>query len=149
MRNHNLQKQKQVNPVQLTDPACIFLTKHEAQAFISEQRQNSAIEVEDILESLMKQFIMSMSKEEKQKMMQQFMDSLSAEEKTDMMKTMMPIMMNSMKPEMMADMMSEMMQSFKPQDFERMMNDMPSEMRTKCKTMMTECLKAIKQLEKP
>ena len=35
------------------------------------------------MESLIRNFIKNMSKEEKQRMMQQFMDSLSEEEKTD------------------------------------------------------------------
>jgi alpha-galactosidase/6-phospho-beta-glucosidase family protein len=90
------------------------------------------------LEALMKSFIKSMSKEDKQKMMQQFMNSMTEEERTEMMQLMMPILMKNMKPSMM---MPDMMKNFDEDECKKMMMEMEPEMREKCRKMMTACLK--------
>lgn len=100
------------------------------------------------LEAIMKHFIKSMSKEEKQKMMREFMDNMADEEKTEMMKLMMPIMVENMKPAIMANMMSTMMEHFNLEDCEKMMTEMPKETKEKFKTMMTNCLTAIEKTNK-
>jgi uncharacterized protein (DUF111 family) len=88
---------------------------------------------------MMKHFIKSMSKEEKQKMMQEFMNSMTQEEKAEMIEMMMPIMMKDTKP---GTMMAAVMKNFDENDCKKMMMQMPSETREKCKKMMTTCLKA-------
>ena len=92
----------------------------------------------------MKHFIKNMSKEDKQKMMQAYMESLSEEEKAEMIQLMMPIMMKDMKP---ATIIVGMMKNFNEDDCRKMMTEMPSEMRQKCKKMMTTCLQALEQIE--
>jgi len=91
---------------------------------------------------MMKHFIRSMSKEEKQRMMQEFMNSMTEEEKAEMMQIMMPIMMKDMKPGLM---MAAMMKDFDENDCKKMMKQMPPEMREKCQKMMTACLKACEE----
>lgn len=94
------------------------------------------------MESMMKHFIKSMSKEDKQKMMQEFMNSMTEEERAEMIQLMMPIMMKDMKP---GTMMAAMIKDFGENDCKKMMMQMPSEMREKCKKMMTACLKACEE----
>jgi hypothetical protein len=62
-----------------------------------------------------------------------------------MIQLMMPIMMKNMKP---STMMSGMINNFNEDDCKKMMMEMPSEMRQKCKQMMTTCLKACQEIEK-
>jgi hypothetical protein len=78
---------------------------------------------------MMKHFIKSMSKEEKQKMMQEFMNSMTEEERAEMIQLMMPIMMKD----------------FDENDCKKMMMQMPSEMKGKCKKMLVACLKACEE----
>ena len=92
----------------------------------------------------MKQFVKSMSKEDKQKMMQEFMDSMTEDERAEMVQLMMPIMMKDMKPGMM---MAAMVKGFDENDCKKMIMDMPLEMREKCRELMTSCLKTLKELE--
>lgn len=87
----------------------------------------------------MKQFIKSMSKEDKQKMMQEFMNNMTDEERTEMIQLMMPIMMKNMKPSLR---MPNIMKSFDENECKKMMTEMEPEMREKCKKMMAACLKA-------
>ncbi len=97
------------------------------------------------MEAMMKKFIESMSKEDKQKMMQEFMNSMNGEEKTEMIQLMMPMMMKDMKPSMI---MTDMMRNFDENDCKEMIKEMPSETREKCKKMMTTCLKNLQEMEK-
>ena len=90
----------------------------------------------------MKQFMKSMSKEDKQKMMKEFMASMSEEERMEMMRLMMPLMMKDMKPSMMAEIMGD----FKEGDCKKMIMEMPLEMREKCRKIMTSCLETLKQM---
>jgi hypothetical protein len=94
---------------------------------------------------MMKHFIKNMSKEEKLKMMQAYMESLSEEEKAETIQLMMPIIMKDMKP---STMMAGMMKNFNENDCKKMMTEMPSEMRQKCKKMMTTCLQACEEIER-
>jgi hypothetical protein len=94
---------------------------------------------------MMKNFIKTMSKEDKQKMMQEFMNSMSDEERTEMIQLMMPIMMKDMKP---STMMTGMMKNFNENDCKKMMTEITPETREKCKKMMTTCLKTIQKMEK-
>jgi hypothetical protein len=97
------------------------------------------------LESMIKHFIKSMSKEEKQKMMQAYMESLSEEEKAEMIQLMMPVMMKDMKP---SAMMAGIMKNFNEDDCRKMMTEMSSEMRQRCKKMITLCLQACEEIER-
>jgi hypothetical protein len=90
---------------------------------------------------MMKHFIRNMSKEDKQSMMKEFMAGMSEEEKMEMMRLMMPIMMKDMKPQMMAEIMGD----FNETDCKKMIMTMPPETREKCKNMMTNCLKTLKE----
>lgn len=83
------------------------------------------------MEDMMKSFIMSMSKEDKQKMMQEFMSSLSEEERMEMVKTMMPIMMKA----------------FNENDCKKIIKEIPPEIRGNFKKMMQGCLNALKEIE--
>ena len=96
-------------------------------------------------ETMMINFIKSLSKEERQKLMQEFMNSMSDEEKTEMIQEMMPIMMKNMKPSMM---MESMMKNFNENDCKKMMSEMSSETREKCRMMMTTCLRILQEIEK-
>ena len=97
------------------------------------------------MEAMMKNFMKSMSKEDKQKMMQEFMNSMSEEERREMIQLMMPMMMKDMKPSMM---MTGVMENFDEGDCKEMMKEMPPETREKCKKMMTSCLKSLQEMEK-
>ena len=97
------------------------------------------------MEDMMRIFIKSMSKEDKQKMIQEFMNSMSEEEKTEMIQLMMPIMMKDMAPSMM---MTSMTKNFNENDCKKMMKEIPSETREKCKNMMTACLNILQEMEK-
>jgi fructose-1,6-bisphosphatase len=80
------------------------------------------------LESMIKHFIKNMSKEDKQKMMQAYMESLSEEEK--------------------AETIQLIMNSFNEDDCKKMMTEAPSEMREKCKKMLTTCLQALEEIDR-
>lgn len=81
------------------------------------------------MEAMMKQFMASMSKEEKQKIIQEFLSSMSEGEKVEMMKLVAPIMIKD----------------FNKNDWKKMMQEMSTEMREKFKEMMIECLKAMEE----
>ena len=97
------------------------------------------------MEAMIKNFLKSMSKEDKQKMMQAFMNSMSEEEKAEMMQMMIPIIMKHMKPSMM---MSGVMENFGENDCKEMTKEMPPETRDKCERMMISCLKTLQEMKK-
>ncbi len=97
------------------------------------------------MEAMMKSFMKSMSKEDKQRMMREFMNSMNQEEKVEMMQLMMPLMMKEMKPDMM---MAGMMENFDEDHCKKMMKEMPPETREKCEKMMTNCLKILQEMKK-
>ena len=72
----------------------------------------------------MRNFMKSMSKENRQKIVQEFLNSMTEEERTEMMQLMMPIIMKDVKPSML---IASMMKDFDEND---------------CRKMMAACLKA-------
>lgn len=57
------------------------------------------------MEHMIRNFIRSMGKEDKQRMLREFMSSMSEEEKLEIRQMMMPIMMESMKSLLMVEML--------------------------------------------